>query len=415
MVKYLQSINLKSIDLFMLSLMIVTLPSLEAPKHIFLVGYLLTRALSEILKIKEGLSEWGYWDSLFLIIVSTALLSTLFSGFSGFEEWRGFKVFLTAILTGWLLSRAHYSKNQYRNFFKLIIIGTFPPLIFGFYEYFALDKSLQLHSVGHVNHSAIYLVMIFGSSFGWFLSQFDLKRKISEIKWQLVFTSIFSLVFFFSLIIGQSRGAFGIGCMLGLSLLFLFGKNRIIKTLGTLSFISILIIMSISQPGIIQKQIANQSNNNTLAFRSQVWNVSIEAFRFHPLLGIGMSNWHFISLDHLKKSLEKRNGTFNEKNYYLAGHSHNLYLTALVERGVIGLAVIILFMLAWMHQLTKTFFWAKKTEEATYLWAGSFGAWLAVFGIGLVNTTFHHEHGILACLFLGLYLSYTHYHLKNKF
>ena len=413
MAKYLQSINLKSIDIFMLSLMILSLPSLEAPKNIFLAGYFLTRGLSEIRKIEEGLSRWGYWDSLFLVILSTALLSTLFSGFSGFEEWRGYKVFLTLILTGWLLSRAHYSKNQYRNFFKLIIIGTLPPLIFGFYEYFALHKSLQLNSVGHVNHSAIYLVMIFGSSFGWFLSQFDLKRKISEMKWQLVFTSIFSLVFYFSLIIGGSRGAFGIGFILGLCLLFLFGKNRIIKTLGTLSFISIFIIMIICQSNIIRKHITNQANNNTLTFRTEVWNVSLEASRFHPLLGIGMSNWHFISLDHLKKSLEKRNGTFNEKNYYLAGHSHNLYLTALVERGGIGLAVTILFMLIWIRQLTKTFFWAKKTKEATYLWAGSFGAWLATFGIGFVNTTFHHEHGILACLFLGLYLSYTHYHLKK--
>ena len=413
MAKYLQYINLKSIDLFMLSLMIISLPSLEAPKNIFLVGYLITRALSEILKIKEGLSQWGYWDSLFLIIVSTALLSTLFSGFSGFEEWRGYKVFLTEILMGWLLSRAHYSKNQYRNFFKLIVIGTLPPLIFGFYEYFVLHKSLQLYSVGHVNHSAIYLVMIFGSSFGWFLSQFTFRRKISEMKWQLVFTSIFSLVFFFSLIIGQSRGAFGIGFILGLSLIFLLGKNRIIKTLGTLSFISILIIMTISQVNIIQKQITNQSNKNTLAYRAQVWNVSLEASRFYPLLGIGMSNWHFISLEHLKKSVEKRNGTFKENNYYFPGHSHNLYLTALVERGVIGLAVTFFFMLTWIRQLTKTFFWAKKTKEATYLWAGSFGAWLATFGIGFVNTTFHHEHGILACLFLGLYLSYTHYHLKK--
>ena len=233
------------------------------------------------------------------------------------------------------------------------------------------------------------------------------------MKWQLIITSIFSIVFFFSLMIGESRAAFGIGFILGLSLLFLFGKNRIIKVLGALSFISILTIMIISQSNIIQKQINNQTNNNTLANRNQVWNVSLEAYHFYPLLGIGMSNWHFISLDHLKKSLEKRNDTFKENNYYLAGHSHNLYLTALVERGGIGLAVTILFMLTWIRQLAKTFFWAKKTKEATYLWAGSFGAWLATFGIGFVNTTFHHEHGILACLFLGLYLSYTHYHLKK--
>ena len=33
--------SLKTFDLFMLSLMIVSLPSIEVPKNIFLVGYLL--------------------------------------------------------------------------------------------------------------------------------------------------------------------------------------------------------------------------------------------------------------------------------------------------------------------------------------------------------------------------------------
>jgi hypothetical protein len=36
-----------------------------------------------------------------------------------------------------------------------------------------------------------------------------------------------------------------------------------------------------------------------------------------------------------------------------------------------------------------------------------------IYGIGFVNTTFHHEHAILACLFLGLYLSYTRTFFKN--
>ena len=126
-----------------------------------------------------------------------------------------------------------------------------------------------------------------------------------------------------------------------------------------------------------------------------------------------MSNWHFITLDHLKESIESRGGKFNKDNYYLAGHSHNLYLTALVERGIIGLFVTFFFMIAWFKQLMQTFYWAKKIKQASYLWAGSFSAWFATFGIGLVNTTFHHEHAMLACILLGLYLSYTRYHFKN--
>lgn len=117
---------LPTLDLLMLSLMVVSLPSVEAPKNIFLVGYLLTRIISEIFQFKRGLRQWESWDILFLTVVFTAFLSTIFSGFSGLEEWKGYKVFLSAILTGWVLSRAHYSKSQYSMLFKLIILATIP-------------------------------------------------------------------------------------------------------------------------------------------------------------------------------------------------------------------------------------------------------------------------------------------------
>ena len=46
---------LPSIDMIMLSLMIISLPSFEAPKNIFLVGYLLTRIITEIIQLKKGI------------------------------------------------------------------------------------------------------------------------------------------------------------------------------------------------------------------------------------------------------------------------------------------------------------------------------------------------------------------------
>ena len=40
-----------------------------------------------------------------------------------------------------------------------------------------------------------------------------------------------------------------------------------------------------------------------------------------------------------------------------------------------------------------------------YLWGASLSAWIVTCGVGVVNSTFHHEHAILAFLFLGLHLS----------
>ena len=55
----------------------------------------------------------------------------------------------------------------------------------------------------------------------------------------------------------------------------------------------------------------------------------------------------------------------------------------------------------------------SKDTQGRYLWAGSFSAWLVTFGIGFVNTTFHHEHGILACILLGLFVSYMTFNKKT--
>lgn len=407
---------LPTLDLIMLSLMVVSLPSVEAPKNIFLVGYLLTRIISEIFQFKRGVRQWESWDTLFLTIVFTAFLSTIFSGFSGLEEWKGYMVLLTAILTGWFLSRAHYSKSQYSMLFKLIILATIPPLLWGLYEFLVIHSraSLEIHSVGHVNHSAIYLVMIFGAGLGWFLSQLNFRKKNLKVSWASIALGILSLFFFICLIIGQSRGAFGVGILLGLILFFLLGNEKKIKFIGMISIISIFVMTILFQADIVQKQITNQKNHDVLASRDKVWNVSLEASRFSPLLGLGLSNWHFITLDHLKKSVESRGEVFNPDIYFFPGHSHNLYLSALVERGMIGLAVTFLFMFAWLRQLIKTFYQTKKSIEASYLWSGSISAWVATYGIGFVNTTFHHEHAILACLFLGLYLSYSRLFFEKK-
>jgi O-antigen ligase len=399
---------LSNLDIIMLSLMIISLPSVEGPKNIFLVGYLITRFIAEIIQFRKGIWLWGNWDSIFAIFVFTALLSTIFAGFSGLEEWKGYKVLLTAILTGWFLSRSYYKSNQYQLLFKLIILSTLLPLFWGLYEYFVIHsrKTLEIHSVGHVNHSAIYLAMIFGASLAWCLSQFNTRKEKIALNRKTILLILLSLLFFISLIIGQSRGAFGIAIILGLMLIFTLAKNKTITILGVLSIGAIIIFTLALNTSIVQKQSKNQENHNVLAFRDRAWNVSLEAARFYPALGIGMSNWHFITLDQIKASVEKRGEIFGPENYYFGGHAHNLYLSALVERGIVGLMVTLFFMIAWIRHLIKTFHWAKKSNNSSYLWGGSLSAWVATFGIGFVNTTFHHEHAILACLFLGIYLSY---------
>ena len=150
---------LSSAEITFLSLMIVSLPSLEAPKNIFLVFFLLSSILRQ-LSVKKYI--WNNWDWIFCIYIGAALVSALLPSITAGDEWKGFRGMLAWTSVGWLISRTNYSANQLKLIFFLIIISAIPPTIIGLTEYLITHTKggLQLHSVGHVNHSAIYLCMI---------------------------------------------------------------------------------------------------------------------------------------------------------------------------------------------------------------------------------------------------------------
>ena len=76
-INVIMKITLAWIDLLMLSLMIVSLPSVEGPKNIFLVGYLITRITSEIIQFKKDGDAIFVGDVAFKVLgASQTILTT---------------------------------------------------------------------------------------------------------------------------------------------------------------------------------------------------------------------------------------------------------------------------------------------------------------------------------------------------
>jgi len=222
---------------------------------------------------------------------------------------------------------------------------------------------------------------------------------------------ITSLLFIFlisSVIISQSRGAFGIVFLLAFAL-FLLSKLPVkIKTIFVvLLSIFLITIVFIKPAPVIEKQITNQNNHDTLSQRDKVWRVSFEVARLNPLLGIGGGNWKQIKIDQIKSSVESRGETFDIEKYALQyGHPHNIYLSNLVDRGILGLIIFLSFMFIWLITLINSYKKFNRDSKGMLFIMGSFSAWTTIFGIGFVNTTFHHENALLALFFLGLHLNY---------
>mgnify|MGYP003345523406 CR=1 FL=1 len=176
-----------------LSLFLAFLPSLEAPKNIFLAGYL----IAALYRQSQAYSfKWTIWDWIFLSLICSSFLSALFPFMPGGSEWKGFRGMLLWITFGWILFRSDYDLDEKKYLFIFAILMTLPPLIWGLMQLLILftKDSLQLHSVGHVNHSAIYLCMIAGASLAFLLTQLQLAKK------RLIFIASFLFILFFILI-----------------------------------------------------------------------------------------------------------------------------------------------------------------------------------------------------------------------
>jgi hypothetical protein len=65
----------------------------------------------------------------------------------------------------------------------------------------------------------------------------------------------------------------------------------------------------------------------------------------------------------------------------------------------------VVVLLTWAGYLVRYLPRRDSADDEWLLWGAAASAWIVTAGAGLVNTTLHHEHGILAALLLGLWLS----------
>jgi O-antigen ligase len=394
--------KLKLLELTFLSLFLAFLPGLEAPKNIFLAGYIITALYRQS---QLPLSKWTIWDWVFLSLITSSFLSALFPFIAGGSEWKGFRGMLLWITFGWTLFRSDYNEKEKKYLFIFATLMTLPPLIWGLMQYLFLHtkEALQLHSVGHVNHSAIYLCMMAGASLSFLLSQLQAARK------KYIFVAVLLFIFLAaSVIITDSRGAFGIAFLLIYSMFLLSKVSVKIKTLSLILLSTFLVtIVFIMPASVIEKQISSQNSHDILSQRDKVWRAALGVARLNPLLGIGGGNWNHIEMDQIKSAVESKGETFNVEDFALQyHHPHNIYLSNLVDRGILGFITFLSFMFIWLITLIKSYKKFNQNSKAMLFIMGSFSAWTTIFGIGFVNTTFHHENALLALFFLSLHLNY---------
>ena len=331
--------NLRFFELLLLSLFIISLPSFEAPKNIFLAMFF-GISLMNCPSFSSIKKSWGLIDSIFLVLIASSTLSAIFSGLKGFE-WTVLPGMYTWILLGWLISKKRFSAIEIKWILSCLLISAIPPAVWGIYKVllFQSETGLQLHSVGHQNHSALYLLVVNSlavSSIGViFKKRYNLGLLIS-------------VLFAVSIILTQSRAAFLSMCILNFFTYFWINETRI-KGLFS-SFIIIILCTFFLEATVLKKNLEYIKNDNLLSGRKEIWIVAEKACLINPFLGIGNGNWKLLTPEVLSKVSSEKT-----IKYSTASHGHNLFLSWLVERGFLGIVILLTLMFVWIRLIVLNY------------------------------------------------------------
>jgi hypothetical protein len=389
--------KISSVDVrfLLLAAMLVFLPGVEALKNIFAFLFVLSWVLISKKNNNWG-GKWQIIDSIFLLWILADIFVSINAVITHQLPGSNFRDIIRFVLIGWVLSRTHFSKEKH---FKLALISVIATVITLAYSYYSTGGILkELHSVGHINHTAIFLVIAYSISLSLLLFKFpDLTN------YQRIFLLLSTMVLFYATIDTNSRASFGLIIVVTLvGLICLVIVHRKLSTfLLFFGLVSIIGYQFIQNPPYALKRILDREHILYDESRDRIRNFSYYAFKTNPILGIGFGNHGLIEIEDIKAEIIKDKGVLNTGEYSPSSHAHNVYYTYLVSGGLLTFSIFIWF---WFY-IVWIIFKLRSNKENDWIVLCSINVLLINLAIGWVNTTLHHEHAILSMFVLGMMIS----------
>ena len=263
----------------------------------------------------------------------------------------------------------YLSNTKLRKEFSILLIsGSFPVFVSGFYQFFLfkfnMPESLSgpyklfnglitwyqyvIQPTGELGVTSIFSNPNYLGC--WLLILLPFSMFLSIKKYEKKYQKFFALTFLISIIIlialSKSRAALG---LLALSIPATFEMGLLITTLFLIFYLSanLLIIFfsntdyqsSIQQ--LIPEQIINDFSEKKLLenpsreLRTDIWSSAINFIKLKPLFGIGAGLFPFVYIS--------KNELTEELNNWV-GHTHNLFLELAFNYGLIVASIIIVFI-----------------------------------------------------------------------
>jgi O-antigen ligase len=389
------------LEFFWLVALAFFLPLFEAPKNICWLAYVLTWVYNRA-RARDWGGPWDRWDSLIAAWIASAYVVAAFAGVHH-DEWGEANDVVRYVSVLWTLKRSRHEERSLLVLLATVIAATLLTLAWGYWRVYVAKthETLGLNSVGHVNHSAIYMSIVFGVALSMALAYWEWLGPARRTMLGLAVVILLASVF-----LTDSRAAAGAAVLFTFALVAAFGVRRRINAWKGLLVAALAVAITIAAvPGVVYKSVDRTERGITLAYRDKIWANALVEWRRFPLFGVGMGNFGYVSLDQLETWNESQGWSIRATSEGVNSHAHSLYMTTLAERGAAGLGVLLTVLIAWGVSLWRGLPRAPYAPLEWALFGAAFSAWLITVVVGFVNTTLHHEHGILGALLLGIWLN----------
>lgn len=405
------------VELGLLLALLVFLPLEEAPKNILWVLYVATWFLLRVPSRSWG-GPWDLWDTLLLLWIGSGFLSISFAGLPG-ASWSAPIDLVRYAVLGDLVRRAGYRPRELVALLVAVVFGVLPAIAYGYWELLVTHKRifLELHSVGQVNHSAIYLAIVLCTA----LSLFPVVSQSARPKLAVSALALSTIIIGFSLLITSSRAAIGAAVVVAPLLLMLQpgiarrSRIRLIAILVAASCLAAAGYIVVNQlsagkatgGGIAKKFEVDEKIGEPLSFRNRLWATAVAAAREHPLFGIGEGNFKSADLEHVCawNALHHPGQPCPKQDYYFSTHAHSVYFTVLAEQGLYGLVALLALLAYGFASLIASRREAEVDPQRAALWGGAFSGLSIASVSGVLNTSVHHENAILLLVLLCAWLA----------
>ncbi len=377
------------------------LPLFEAPKNLLWIAFIAVW-LANRWRVRDFGGPWDYWDTLIALWIGSGFAVAVFAGIRN-DEWHAAADVVRYASVLWTLKRSRYADRTWFVLIAAILAGTMVGLAWGYWNLYVskTDTSLALNSVGHVNHSAIYLASVLGAALmaarAWW--------RETSILWRMANLALLALLIV-SLFWMQSRAAVGAAFLMAFALLCAYAARRR-EGLGWVALFAVAAVSAVLllSPQVVEKNKTFMHKSYVLNGRDEIWHVGVATWREFPLFGVGMGNFGRVDYRQLESWSARRGEAFEKQAFLPSSHAHSLYVNTLAERGLLGLGVLVAVLAAWAVALIRRVPDANAPPLLWAYWGGAAGAWIITIVAGALNTTLHHELALLCMLLLGGWLS----------